>query len=159
MFFKSLCTHRRKPRPKCTILSQFWLHGPKQPRHMKELCGIRYRCLRRCVYWNSIMIINLFATLTKRKHIQRKWNIDKKISLLPILTKKKMQFMYSGFVKPKKLRYIYMNKFIFKHFLQKCYLDYRRTLHSIKSERFEGVYWKHWWKIFYTSFLLVWRNP
>ena len=26
---------------------------------------------------------------------------------------------------------------------KKCYIDYRRKLHSIKSERFEGVYWKH----------------
>ena len=33
----ALC-HRRKPRPKCTILSQFW---------RRELCGIRYRGLRR----------------------------------------------------------------------------------------------------------------
>ena len=32
--------HRRKPSPKCTILSQFW----------REQCGIRYRGLRR---WNT----------------------------------------------------------------------------------------------------------
>ena len=30
---------RRKPRPKCTILFQFW----------REICGIRYRGLRRCL--------------------------------------------------------------------------------------------------------------
>ena len=36
--------------------------------------------------------------------------------------------------------HISINNFIFKHFsARKCNIDYRRKLHSIKSERFEGV--------------------
>ena len=46
-----------------------------------------------------------------------------------------------------------INNFISKHLsTNKYYINCRRKLHSIKSERFEGVYWKHWWKIsVYTS--------
>ena len=40
--------------------------------------------------------------------------------------------------------HISINNFIFTHLsAKKCYIDCRRKLHSIKSERFEGVYWKH----------------
>ena len=42
--------------------------------------------------------------------------------------------------------HISINNFLNNN-LQKCYIDCRRKPHSIKSERFEGVYWKHWWKI------------
>ena len=44
----------------------------------------------------------------------------------------------------------------FKNLQNFFYIDCRWKLHSIKSERFEGVYWKHWWKIsicLYLSFL------
>ena len=46
--------HCRKPRPKCTILSQFWPYK-------RELCGIRYRGLRQCTRDNiidCIMMLN-----------------------------------------------------------------------------------------------------
>ena len=40
--------------------------------------------------------------------------------------------------------HISTNNIFFKHLsAKKYYIDCRRKLHAIKSERFEGVYWKH----------------
>ena len=36
------------------------------------------------------------------------------------------------------------------------YIDCRRKLHLIKSERFESLYWKHWWKISICLYLSFW---
>ena len=53
--------------------------------------------------------------------------------------------------------HISINNSIFKHLsAKKCHIDWRRKLHLTKSERIEGVYLKHWWKIsicLYLSFL------
>ena len=35
-------------------------------------------------------------------------------------------------------------------------IDFRRKLHSMKSERFESLYLKHWWKINICLYLVVW---
>ena len=41
-------------------------------------------------------------------------------------------------------------------YLQKIYIDCRKKPHSIKSERIEGVNWKHWWKISICLCLSLW---